>query len=116
MEVIDTNDEGLRHLTHEHPKVLAKFTSSRDCAACELLAPHLTQFAADPAYADITFLRLDSDENPVAQQLMNERAAPFFVSYSQGRMLECDTRTTQAQVRAQLDRLRHYAASHPGPG
>ncbi|WP_400191210.1 thioredoxin family protein [Hymenobacter sp. B81] len=112
MDVLDTNDGGLRRLTHEHPKVLAKFTSTRDCAACELLAPHLTQFAADPAYADITFLRLDSDENPVARQLMNERAAPFFVSYYQGRLLECDTLTNQAQVREQLDRLRRYAATH----
>lgn len=105
MQVINTNDSGLRRLTHEHTLVLAKFTSDQDCPVCEQLAPHFTQFAADPAYSDIVFLRLNSDENPVARHLMNTRSAPFFVSYCEGRMLECDTRLTDAEVRAQLQRL-----------
>ena len=80
----------------------ASFTPSR------ALAPSIEQFAAEPEFAGITFLRLDSAENPVARQLMNERAAPFFVSYCQGRILECDTRTTEAEVYAQLRRLRAF--------
>jgi len=102
--VHDTNDEGLRRFTHEHPKVFAKFTAA-DCAICQALAPPFEKFADDAPYRGILFVRLDSGENPVARQLMNERAAPFFVSYLQGRMLECDTRTTEAEVQAQLDRL-----------
>lgn len=105
--VITTDDAGLRRLAHEHLKILVKFTAD-DCAICTALAPCIEQFAADPAFAGITFLRLDSDENPVARQLMNERAAPFFVSYCQGRILECDTCTTEADVYAQLQRLRAF--------
>ncbi|GAA4387800.1 thioredoxin family protein [Hymenobacter koreensis] len=108
MEVINTNDAGLRRLAHEHLKVFAKFTSDHDCDACEQLAPHISRFALDPTYEGIAFLRLDSDQNPVARKLMNERSAPFFVSYCQGRMLECDTLTSEAEVRAQLDRLRAF--------
>lgn len=105
--VIDTDDEGLRQYTHERLKVFAKFTSD-SCQTCKLLAPGFAKFADDPEYQGILFIRLDSDENPVARHLMNERAAPFFVSYCQGRLLECDSLETEAAVRAQLDRLRAY--------
>ncbi len=105
--VLNTDDAGLRRFTHEHLKVLAKFTSD-ECALCAALAPSIEQFALEPEFAGIRFLRLDSDENPVAKHLMNERAAPFFVSYCQGRILECDTRLTAPEVYAQLQRLRAY--------
>ena len=105
--VIDADDAALRHYTHEHPKVFAKFTVD-DCATCQLLAPGFLLLADNEAYDDILFVRLDSNENPVAQHLMQQRAAPFFVSYCQGRLLECETRETDAAVRAQLERLRAY--------
>ncbi|RTQ52386.1 thioredoxin [Hymenobacter gummosus] len=105
--VHDTNDEGLRRLTHEHLKVFAKFTSA-GCAICEQLSPPFGKFADDEAYQPILFLRLDSDENPVAKKLMQERVAPFFVSYCQGQLLECDSLTTEEKVRGMLDRLRAF--------
>lgn len=105
--VHDATDEELRHLTHDHLKVVAKFTSL-NCAVCEALAPPYTKFADDPAYVDIVFLRLNADENPVAKKLMQDKIAPFFVTYCQGRLLECDTFTQEAEVRGLLDRLRQF--------
>ncbi len=105
--VVDTDDEHLRRLTHEHLKVFAKFTSE-NCAVCAALAPPFTKFVDDPQNVGILFVRLNSDENPVAKKLMQERVAPFFVSYCQGRLLECDALTEEAQVVAQLDRLRAF--------
>ena len=104
-QVQDVDDEHLRRLIHEHLKVFAKFTSE-NCATCELLAPPFAKFVDDPANIGILFVRLNTDQNPVAKKLMNEKAAPFFVSYCQGRLLECDALTTEAAVVAQLDRLR----------
>ena len=104
--VLDTDDAGLLRITHENLKVLAKFTAT-NCPICTALSPSIEQFAA-AEFAGIRFLRLDVAENPVAKHLMNQRAAPFFVSYCQGRLLECDTRMTQAEVYAQLQRLRAF--------
>ena len=109
--VVDANDEDLRRLTHEHLKVFAKFTSN-DCAVCQALSPPFAKFADDPGYEGILFLRLNSDENPVAKQLMQQKVAPFFVSYCQGRMLECDALTTEEAVKGQLERLRLALPSH----
>lgn len=105
--VVDTDDGHLRRLTHEHLKVFAKFTSE-DCAACALLAPPFARFADASENVGILFVRLNSDQNPVAKKLMDEKAAPFFVSYCQGRLLECDALATEAEVVAQLGRLRAF--------
>jgi thioredoxin 1 len=106
--VVVADDEQLRRLIHEHLKVFAKFTSD-DCAICEALAPPFDKFVDAPDNVGILFVRLNSDENPVAKKMMDEKTAPFFVSYCQGRLLECDALTTEAEVVAQLDRLRAFA-------
>ena len=105
--VVDTDDDHLRRLTHEHLKVFAKFTSE-NCAICESLSPGFAKFVDSPDNVGILFVRLDTDQNPVAKKMMQEKAAPFFVSYCQGRLLECDALTEDAQVMAQLDRLRAF--------
>jgi thioredoxin 1 len=105
--VLDTNDEGLRRYTHDHLKVFAKFTS-RGCAICEQLAPPFSKFADETPFETILFLRLATEENPVARKLMQQKAAPFFVSYCQGQLLECDALTTEDEVRAMLQRLHDF--------
>ncbi|SHI82250.1 hypothetical protein SAMN02745146_1615 [Hymenobacter daecheongensis DSM 21074] len=105
--VLDTDDAGLRRYTHEHLKVFAKFTSD-NCATCELLAPPFAKFSDDELFRSILFLRLASEENPVALKLMQDKVAPFFVSYCQGQLLECDSLTTEAEVYDMLQRLRHF--------
>ncbi|RZK30448.1 MAG: hypothetical protein EOO63_06715 [Hymenobacter sp.] len=104
-QVVDTDDVLLRRFTYEYPKVFAKFTAE-DCAICTALAPCFAHLVAEPANAGILFVRLSVKENPVAQQLMLEKGAPFFVSYCQGRLLECDALTTEIEVVDQLARLR----------
>lgn len=104
MRVIDTNDEGLRTLIHDYPRVLAKFTSE-NCAVCDLLAPPFEQFSLDSDYQTTVFLRLDVDENPVARKMMDTHVAPFFVSYCRGQLMECDTLRTEAEVLQMLQQL-----------
>ncbi|GAA3997492.1 hypothetical protein GCM10022408_05260 [Hymenobacter fastidiosus] len=106
-QIIDTNDEGLRRYTRDHVKVFVKFTAA-DCAICNQLAPPFAKFADDTPFESILFLRLASEENPVAQKLMQQRVAPFFVSYCQGQLLECDTLTTEDEVYQMLQRLRDF--------
>ncbi|MFD1872316.1 thioredoxin domain-containing protein [Hymenobacter bucti] len=111
-QVLDTDDNHLRRLIHEHMKVFAKFTAE-DCEICSALAPPFTKFADDAQNVGILFVRLNTDENPVAKKMMEEKVAPFFVSYCQGRLLECDALVHESQVVEQLKRLRAFA---PIPG
>ena len=106
--VVDADDEHLRRLIHEHLKVFAKFTSE-NCPICESLAPPFDKFVDAPENVGVLFVRLNVDQNPVAKKMMEQKSAPFFVSYCQGRLLECDALTEEPQVVAQLERLRAFA-------
>ncbi|GAB3224865.1 hypothetical protein GCM10027346_05470 [Hymenobacter seoulensis] len=106
MKVIDTNDEGLRTLVHDFPRVLAKFTS-KNCPICDLLTPPFEKMSVDPRYGNTTFLRLNSDENPVARKMMATKVAPFFVAYCRGRLTECDTLQTEEEVQLMLTKLQN---------
>ncbi|SHK51834.1 thioredoxin family protein [Hymenobacter psychrotolerans] len=106
--VHDVNDAALRQLTREHLKVFAKFTSE-NCETCELLAAPFTEFATAEEFQHILFVRLDSGENPVAKKMMQEKTAPFFVSYCQGRLLECDMLTQETEMRDMVRRLGEFA-------
>ncbi|OWP63268.1 thiol reductase thioredoxin [Hymenobacter amundsenii] len=101
MKVIDTNDEGLRTLIHDYPRVLAKFTAE-NCSVCDLLASPFEKLALEEAYQHTVFLRLDVDENPVARKMMDTQVAPFFVAYCRGRLTECNTLRTEEEVKAML--------------
>ncbi len=105
--VIDTNDEGLRKYTYGQPKVFAIFTSD-NCPVCTVLEVAFSRVAVDDIAHGIFFVRLNSDENPVAKRLMNEQSAPFFVSYCQGRMVECGTCETEPEMLKHLVHLRDF--------
>jgi len=106
--ITETDDAGLRQLVHEYPKAFVMFTAAY-CAICEQLRPIFELFATNRAYAGIAFLRLNADQNPVAKQLMDKQAAPFFVIYDQGRLVHCDTLYTEQQLRAMLHALHQHA-------
>ncbi|SFP82251.1 thioredoxin family protein [Hymenobacter arizonensis] len=105
MALVDTNDEGLRIYVHSKPKVFAIFTTT-GCQVCKVLEPIFSKLVGDKLSIGIQFVRLDSGENPVAKRLMAEQEAPFFVSYSQGRMLECGTCVNEKEMLEHLTRLR----------
>ncbi|WP_426492314.1 thioredoxin family protein [Hymenobacter sp. 102] len=104
MKVLDTNDEGLRTLIHDYPRVIAKFTSE-NCAVCSLLAPPFEKMSTDERFRNTAFLRLDADENPVARKMMDTKVAPFFVSYCRGVLMECDTLRAEEEVLEMLQNL-----------
>ena len=108
MGITETDDTGLRQLVHEHPKAFVMFTDAQ-CAICEHLRPIFELFATNQAYAGIAFLRLNADQNPIAKQIMDQQIAPFFVTYDQGRLVQCNTLYTEQQVRAMLHALHQYA-------
>ncbi|GAB2845960.1 hypothetical protein GCM10027044_01240 [Hymenobacter ruber] len=107
MGILETDDAGLRQLIHEHPKAIAMFTADH-CATCAQLRPIFELFATNKAYAGLAFLHLSAEQNPVANQSLRQQNAPFFVSYTQGKLLHCDTLHTEQQLRAMLHTLHQH--------
>ena len=93
----DATDTDLRQLIYSQECVLVKYVDD-DCTVCKTLAPHLEQFANDPRYAHILFLRLNAAENPVAVREVEFTKAPFVAAYRNGRLMHCETVLTEQRV------------------
>ena len=107
MGITETDDADLSQLRHEHPKASVMVTAAK-CAICKQLRTDFLLSTTNRSCADIAFLRLHADQNPVAKQVMPQQAALFFVTYDQGRVVHGDTLHTEQQIRA----LRHALHRH----
>jgi len=105
MPIAESNDDDLRQLIFERDKVIAKFVDE-DCAVCRQLAPSFAKFAQSPAYSDIAFVRMHASENPVSSQEVKLTGTPFFATYRNGTLRECGLVSTEAEMKALLDRLK----------
>lgn len=105
MTIIESNDDHLRRLIFEKEKVIVKFVDET-CPVCKQLAPSFTNFSSDPAYNDITFVRMNASENPVSSQEVRLTGTPFFATYRKGTLKECGVVSTEEEIKALLDSLK----------
>lgn len=105
MPILECNDDYLRQLIFKKEKVVVKFIDE-SCEVCKQLAPSYTRFSSDPAYRDITFVRMNASENPVSSQEVRLTGTPFFASYRKGILKECGLITTEEEIKVLLDSLK----------
>lgn len=105
MPIVQAIDEDLRQLIFEKEKVIVKFVDEA-CAVCRELAPCFTRFSSDPAYGDVTFVRMHASENPVSSQEVKLTGTPFFATYRDGTLRECGVVASEEGIKALLDQLR----------
>ncbi|RDV10687.1 thioredoxin [Pontibacter diazotrophicus] len=105
MTIIECNDDHLRLLIFEKEKVIVKFIDPA-CEVCKQLAPSFTRFSSDPAYNDITFVRMNASENPVSSKEVRLTGTPFFATYRKGTLRDCGVVATEEEIKALLDSLK----------
>ena len=105
MTILESNDDHLRHLIFEREKVIVKFIDEA-CLVCKQLAPSFTSFCSDPAYRDITFVRMSASENPVSSKEVKLTGTPFFATYRNGTLKECGVVSTKDEIKALLENLK----------
>lgn len=105
MTIVESNDEDLRQLIFEKEKVIVKFVDEA-CAVCKQLAPSFTKFASNPAYSDVTFVRMHASQNPVSSKEVKLTGTPFFASYRNGTLRECGLVTTEEEIKTLLNKLK----------
>ena len=69
------------------PRLLIRFHASW-CGVCKLLAPHVTKLKDDPAYADVTFIDADVEENMDVKQAFKINDLPYFAGFKDGALIE----------------------------
>lgn len=105
MNLLDTTDAELPSLLSSSPKIVLMLTTAH-CPICEQLLPAFARFAANTTYASVTFLHVDTDENPAARQRLGEHTPPVFAGYEQNQAVGYSALFTEQQLRAFLDVFR----------
>ncbi|WP_439881087.1 thioredoxin family protein [Pontibacter sp. MBLB2868] len=105
MTITESNDNELRQLIFEKEKVIVKFVDEA-CNLCKALAPSFSSFSANPAYSDITFVRMNASENPVSSREVKMTGTPFFASYRNGTLVECGIVSSEEGIIAMLLKLK----------
>lgn len=105
MKIIECNDDHLRQLIFKKEKVIVMFIDEA-CLVCKQLAPSYSKFSSEPAYSDITFVRMNASENPVSSQEVRLTGTPFFANYRKGILKECGVVATEEEIKVLLDNLK----------
>jgi thioredoxin 1 len=102
MPVIRSTVEDLRNFVFEKPFVIVKFHTDDNCPTCEKLL-HVFERLSDN-YLNITFVLMNSDDNPTARILIKKNKKPFFGIYKAGLLVECGLVGSEKELTTMLNR------------
>lgn len=104
MAVIISTEEELRNLLFEKPFLSVKYHND-SIPFCQELYKRYTYLSELEKYQQITFVRINSDENRIAQQLMEKDVYSFMSIYKNGLLVESRTISSEEDIVALLDKL-----------
>jgi thiol-disulfide isomerase/thioredoxin len=85
-------------------KLIVKFYADW-CGSCRLFAPKFTKLSNNEAYAGITFLDMNAEENPEARKLAGVNNLPFFATFKNGQLVKADNTSKEENVDAMIKEL-----------
>ncbi len=104
MLVQRVTDSEFAHLLQTTPRLIVSYTASW-CGSCRLFAPTYRRLSQQPEYADIMFLDVNSEENPIARRAAGVDNLPFFATFRNGVLVEGQATTREVVLKSMLDRL-----------
>lgn len=81
-----TDEQFNQHIT-DNAWVLVKFYADW-CGNCKLIAPKIRRMSEDEAYASLSFIDVNAEENAGARQAAGVDNLPFFALFHQGKLVE----------------------------
>ena len=104
MAVIISTEEELRKLIYEKPYVAVKYHND-NFPICQELFKSFTKLSNREKYKEILFVRINADENRIAQKLIEKDVFSFMAIYKNGLLIESKTISSEKDIKAVLDKL-----------
>ncbi|MGZ5242284.1 MAG: thioredoxin family protein [Bacteroidia bacterium] len=105
MAVIETSDDNLIFELIEHDRVILKYHTDSCGEICRKLKVVFEELSNEKEYKDITFLRINADNNPIAKKHIENRKQPIMNIYHNGYLIECRTVGTKDKMEDLLLKL-----------
>lgn len=104
MAIKQANDQDLRQGLYSNQMVIVKYITP-DCTICSKLESVYADLSENEKYSNITFLRIDANQNPVAHREVGQKKMPFFSIYRNALLLECATINNENGITDLLNKL-----------
>lgn len=87
MPVLVVGDSELDETLSTHQKVIIQYHADW-CGSCKLFAHKFRRMSEDQRFQSITFISINSENNPVARKLASVDNLPFFATFRDGILVE----------------------------
>lgn len=75
------------------------------CGSCKLFSPKYKRLSEDPRFTSISFLEINSEENPEARGAIGVNNLPYFAIFKEGKLVEGSTTSKEDAVVEMLNKL-----------
>ncbi len=104
MSVEESKDQDFNNQLVNHDKIVVKYYANW-CGTCKLFSPKYKRLSNDERYANITFLDVNAEENPVARRLGGVDNLPFFAVFKDGNLVEGVATSKEEKLVEMLDSI-----------
>jgi thiol-disulfide isomerase/thioredoxin len=104
MAVIIVKDDELREFASEKECLVVKYVGS-SCVPCDDLKAPYERLSNKPRYEQVTFLRINADENPTAKKFVADQNLPLLATYRDGVVQGADTVASEDEIVEHLENL-----------
>ncbi|MBI2793386.1 MAG: thioredoxin [Ignavibacteria bacterium] len=104
MPVFVVNDSDLPETLSAHDRVIIQFHADW-CGSCKLFAPQFRRLSDDLKFTSVSFVSVNSENNPIARKLANVDNLPFFATFRNGSLVENTATAKEETVVGMLERL-----------
>jgi len=99
MPVIHSNDADFRAILTSQDKIVVKFYADW-CGSCKILAPKFEAMSNEADKADITFVKINAEENPEIRKAVGVSNLPFFVYFENKAIKASGSMSKEDAIRA----------------
>ena len=102
--ITKATDSEFQDLIQSNSKVVVKYFANW-CGTCRLFSPKFTKISNKEEYADVLFLDINAEENPIARQFAGVANLPFFAVIKDGELVQADTTAKEESVENMIKQI-----------
>ena len=105
IQIINSDEIEWPELFLKNEFIVVNYQPQTECPGCKEIADLFQKLSQDSGFSDVKFLWVDSRNNPIAEQFIAKKQAPFIATFKQGFLVECNIVSTEKALRDILHRL-----------
>ncbi|MCW3077385.1 MAG: hypothetical protein JWO32_1994 [Bacteroidetes bacterium] len=108
MEIVNSDDIAWDKLFLQHEYIIVNYHTEIQFPGYNKINKIFGYLSEESEFNKIKFLRIDSHNNPVAEEFLENRKLPFVGTFKGGFLIECNSIESEKSLRDMLIRLLNF--------